>query len=152
MEENVKYTEDMDCSLKLFFKAKKIEIINSPFYVYRQNENSATHFCSIKRVEDTMNFVLNWNEKIQNIENNELKEYLFSFVKYQYSIVVGMLFLLNKNDKKILYLRVKKYENLLLNGEGKKGKLVHYCYRIFGFNITGKLLALWIKTKNKIKV
>ena len=43
LDKNVKYTEDMDCSLQLFLKAKKIDVLEKPFYIYRQNQTSATH-------------------------------------------------------------------------------------------------------------
>lgn len=151
LEENVKYTEDMDCALRLFLKAKIIDIFDSPFYVYRQIKSSATHFYSIKRVEDIMNFVIKWDKIIESIEHKELKEYLNGFIQYEYSIVIGMLFLLDKKDRRLLYDKVKKYKKLLRNGRGKKGKLVYYCYKLFRFNITGSLMGFWIKYKDKFK-
>lgn len=150
LDVNVKYTEDMDCTLRLYLKAKRIDMLDTPFYVYRQNQTSATHSCSIKRVDDTMNFVIKWNNEIKEIESEDLRKHLFKFVQYQYSIVVGLLYTLSKVDREKLISKIKKYEYLLNNGLGKKGKIIHYTYNIFGFQIVGKLMAIYIKLKSKI--
>lgn len=142
----------MDCMLKLFLKAKKIDLLEQPFYIYRQaRQGAATTSYKSKRVEDTMNFVIKWNEISKQTQSKELQQCINNFVQYQYSIVVGMLFLLKKQEKQLLYSKVKQYENLLENGKGKKGKLVHYSYKIFGFNITGKIMGVWIKYKERVR-
>lgn len=152
LDEGVKYTEDIDCTLKLFLKAKKIDLLEQPFYIYRQaRKGAATTSYKSKRVEDTMNFVIKWNRISEEIQSQELKQCLINFIQYQYSIVVGMLFLLKKQEKDVLYLKVKQYEKLLEDASGKKGKLVHYSYKIFGFNITGRMMGVWIKNKEKIR-
>ena len=138
LDANVKYTEDMDCMLQLFLKAEKIVFIEKPFYVYRQNQSSATHSCSLKRVDDTMNFVIKWNDRIQEIESVELKKYLFNFVQYEYSIVVGLLYTLPKNERRKIITKVKEYEYLFTKGISKKVKIVYYVYKLFGFKIVGK--------------
>ena len=147
LDANVKYTEDMDCMLQLFLKAKKIDFIEKPFYVYRQNQASATHSCSLKRVDDTMNFVIKWNDRIQEIESEELKKYLFNFVQYEYSIVVGLLYTLPKNERRKIITKVKEYEYLFTKGISKKVKIVYYVYKLFGFKIVGRLMAMYIKVK-----
>ncbi len=147
LDANVKYTEDMDCMLQLFLKAEKIVFIEKPFYVYRQNQSSATHSCSLKRVDDTMNFVIKWNDRIQEIESVELKKYLFNFVQYEYSIVVGLLYTLPKNERRKIITKVKEYEYLFTKGISKKVKIVYYVYKLFGFKIVGRLMAMYIKVK-----
>lgn len=150
LEKNVKYTEDMDCVIQLFLKAKKIDILEQPFYVYRQNQSSATHAYSLKRVDDTMNFVIKWNNRLKEIESEELKKHLFNFVQYQYSIAVGLLFTLQKDEQIKIAPKIKEYEYLLTKGAGKKEKMVYYIYKLFGFQIVGKLMAIFIKGKAKI--
>lgn len=150
LDENVKYTEDIDCTIQLFLKAKKIDLLEKPFYVYRQNQTSATHSCSFKRVDDTMNFVIKWNNKIKEIKSEDLKKYLFNFVQYQYSIVVGLLYTLPKNEQIKIITRIREYEYLLIKGAGRKGKIVYYTYKLFGFEVVGKLMSIWIKSKSKI--
>ena len=147
LDANVKYTEDMDCMLQLFLKAEKIVFIEKPFYVYRQNQSSATHSCSLKRVDDTMNFVIKWNDRIQEIESVELKKYLFNFVQYEYSIVVGLLYTLPKNERRKIITKVKEYEYLFTKAISKKVKIVYYVYKLFGFKIVGRLMAMYIKVK-----
>ncbi len=150
LEENVKYTEDMDCMIQLFLKTKKIDFIEKPFYVYRQNQMSATHSYSLKRVDDTMNFVIKWLKNMKEIKSDELEKYLFNFIQYQYAIVVGLLYTLKKDERKKIMPKIKEKEYLLNNGLGKKGKIIHYIYNIFGFQFIGRLMAIFIKVKSKI--
>lgn len=152
LDKNVKYTEDMDCTIQLFLKAKKIDSIEKSFYVYRQNQMSATHSYNLKRVDDTMDFVTKWLKDIKEIKSDELEKYLFNFVQYQYAIVVGLLYTLKRDERKKIMPKIKEKEYLLNNGLGKKGKIIHYIYNIFGFQIIGMLMATFIKAKSKIVI
>lgn len=154
LDKNVKYTEDIDCTLNVYMNAKKIILLDGPIYAYRQaREGSATTSkITQKKVEDSMNLVIRWMKKTEDEEYPvQLKKEIQAFIKYEYSIVVGLLFSMNKINEN-LFLKIKEYEHLLLNGKGIKGKLVNFMYKICGFNIVGKCMAFWIKNKNKIKI
>lgn len=153
LEENVKFTEDMDCAFKLLLKSKKIVVLEKPMYIYRQSRpDSVTKSYSQKRIEDTMNFVIKWvNTYDYSDLDNYASEYLTSFANYQYSIVVGMLFSSTREIFEANYQKIKLHKDKLKKIKGSKGKIINIVYRLLGFDLTGKLLSLWLRTKDRVK-
>lgn len=153
LEENVKFTEDMDCSFKLLLKSKKVFVLDKPMYIYRQTRSdSATKSYSQKRIEDTMNFVIKWTDTFDYSDFDKyVSEYLISFANYQYSIVVAMLFSTTKEVFKANYLKIKLHKDKLKKCKGVKGKFINIAYRLLGFDLTGRLLSLWLRTKDRVK-
>ena len=101
INEKLKYTEDIDCTLKLLLNSNKIVYLNRIIYGYRKNRRgSATNKISLKRVLDNFHFIENWYKYVNenNLDEN-LKNDLLNFVKYEYAIVVGMFYLLPKKER-----------------------------------------------------
>ena len=146
---SVKHTEDLDCMLELLLSVSKVKLLINPIYVYRQGrENSATTNYTAKRVNDIMNFVIKWYDKINNnVKNDELKEYLLDFVRYQYFIALGTLTIIPEEKQKKFINELSKYKFLFETAHGPKQKIVKKTYDFFGFNITCKLMGIWIKIK-----
>lgn len=149
---SVKHTEDLDCMLELLLSTSKVKLLTNPIYVYRQGrKNSATTNYTAKRVNDIMNFVIKWYDKINNnIANDELKEYLLDFVRYQYFIALGTLTIIPEEEQKEFINELLRYKFLFETAYGQKQKIIKKIYNFFGFNITSKLMGIWIKNKNKI--
>ncbi len=149
--ESVKYTEDLDFCLQTFFACKKVNILTNKLYAYRQSRNgSATSIVSEKRVIDNLNFVKKWYDFYKNATIDEqIKNYLINFIAYEYSIVYGLLFLSDKSTFSKMYSEIYEYRWLLKYNQSKKVKIVSIIYHIIGFKNTGKLLAQFIKTKNR---
>lgn len=145
---NVKYTEDMMFFLKALLHCKKISVIQC-HYAYRQSrESSATSSISIKRVSDNLDFIIYWIKQFQNNKfNNEIQNELYNFMAYEYCIILGMLFRLEKNDFNKIYSTIYEYKWLLKYDNLKKVKIVSILYHIIGFKNTGKLLGCFIKWK-----
>lgn len=150
INENLKYTEDMDCTLNLLLNSENIILLDKNIYGYRKKRNSsATKNISKKRVSDNFYFVKVWLNFLNNRElSDSLKKDLEEFIKYEYAIVVGMLFLLPKEDRKDFFKEIEDLKFLMIGSKSKKGKVVEVCYKIFGFYITGKLMSYWIKYRN----
>lgn len=153
LNENVKYTEDMDFCLECYMKSKKISYINFPIYAYRQSRcGSATSLYTKKRIIDTFDFFKKWISFLK--ENNidkKMNEEIEAFMAYQYSIIVGLIYLLDEKDKTKIKNQIKPYKNYLKLVKGKKGKIIYISYKIFGFEVTGKIMAMWIKYKDFFK-
>lgn len=148
-DENVKYTEDMEVAFKTLLVSNTFEIILNPVYAYRKsNDNSATHKITEKRIKDNFNFYIKlaYKNNYSNLEKR-VKEYILKFANYEYSIVVATLFLAPKGIFNKEYNKIKKHEKSLENIKGFKGKVIKYIYKIFGFDITGKILAMYLKSK-----
>lgn len=147
----IKYTEDLDFCLQAFFYCKKVNVLRDKMYAYRQSRNgSATSIVSEKRIIDNLDFVKKWYDFYKNVTIDEqIKNYLINFIAYEYSIVYGLLFLTDKTTFSRMYSKVYEYKWLLKYKQNKKVKLVSMMYHIIGFKNTGKLLARFIKTKNR---
>lgn len=149
INEKLKYTEDIDCTLKLLLNSNKIVYLNRIIYGYRKNRRgSATNKISLKRVLDNFHFIENWYKYVNenNLDEN-LKNDLLNFVKYEYAIVVGMFYLLPKKERNKYMNKIKSYKYLLRGNSTKKGKIINIFYRIVGFSVTGRLMSFWIKYK-----
>lgn len=148
-DENVKYTEDMEVAFKTLLASNAFDIILNPVYAYRKsNDDSATHKITEKRIKDNFNFYIKLAYKNNNSNlDKRLKEYILKFANYEYSIVVATLFLAPKEIFNKEYNKIKKHSKKLENISGIKGYIIKYIYKIFGFDVTGKILARYLKSK-----
>lgn len=148
-DENVKYTEDLDYLLNILFNCQTVGLMDNPFYAYRQSrDGSATSFVSKKRVEDNFDFIKKWYKFYEACDlDKQIKSYLINFLSYEYTIVLGLLFLLPKDEFNQMYKSVYDFKWILKNNANKKVKIVSIVEKVIGFNNTGKLLAKFIKSK-----
>lgn len=147
----IKYTEDLDCCLKLFLASHKFGVLSFPFYVYRvTREGSATSTISSKRMEDVINFVSYWNSFLKHSDlDEELKNEIMEFVSYEYVIALGLLYLLPKKERLQFFSKIKEYRYLLKNRKSKKVYITNFLINLIGCHMTGYMLAQFIKIKNR---
>ncbi len=150
-EEGVINNEDVDCAMRLYLHAGKIQVIEKPHYYYRQlRSGSATNVFNSKRIYDSYNMIASWSKMLNELDlDNRLKMNLLDYIAYQYAIALGSVGLCEKREMKPLYDKMKTYRYLLKYGKSKKTMLVKYICKICGYSITGKLLSIFIKLKNK---
>lgn len=145
INENLKYTEDMDFLLDLLFESKRVYYINTPIYGYRQNRTgSATTKVNNKRVEDVLFFINKW-EKFCNKNDLSFNSYLLTFLAYQLLIIMGISYYLN--SKKV-DMQIKKKLYLLINCKNYKVKVGYICYKIFGYKFTSFLMNKYLRIKS----
>lgn len=144
----VKYTEDIMFFLNVLLNCKKIAIIQC-HYVYRQSRNcSATSSISLKRVLDNLDLIVYWIKRFKkNDFHFEIQNELYNFLAYEYCIILGFAFQLEKNELNQIYKDIYKYRWLLKYNSFKKVKMVSTVYHIIGLKATGKLLGCFIKWK-----
>lgn len=148
INEQLKYTEDMDFMLQLLGRAKSIYTIDYPIYIYTQDRvNSATKKITLKRIKDLLYFVDKWSnikdsKYLSNFEVND-------FIGYQYCILLALTYSYKESSEELdeikKELRSKKY--LLKKCRNSKVRLVSFCLKIFGYKKTCKLLSYWLKIK-----
>ena len=74
-----RYFEDLDLALDLFLHASGIINIDFPFYNYVKREGSITKSDnSRKKILDNVSALKRWKEILDNIEDTELKKYLYT--------------------------------------------------------------------------
>jgi glycosyltransferase involved in cell wall biosynthesis len=138
-------SEDNDWSLKLFLTKLNIFSINNPFYGYRQRPGSITTSGGIKPVHDMLYIIKKWTDYAKDkIEDEELKKLYLSHCAYMLSILMGLLISLPKSDQLHLKDEIRSLTYLFKFNISRKVKLVSIIYQVFGFNITSKILSLYI--------
>lgn len=141
--------EDLDWFYKLTFAVRNIYAVSNRCYVYRFRNGSITHTVGIKNIQDSVWTISKWsNELNQRLKGSEYAKYYFGILAY--AQVVNMLNYtkLNREDKKQVKFAIKKHCYLLKYEMNLRIRMVNRVYRIFGFNLTTFLLALYYKLLN----
>ena len=142
MNENLKYTEDMDLMLEVLMRAKNVAVIDAELYGYRNNSSSATSAISMKRIIDMGYFIDKWSKYLSKLPSNE-KDALGNFLAYQLLIMIGMMATLD--NKKAPF---KKYERLLIEYHNSfKTRIGYLCYVLFGINRTAQIMSSFLMSK-----
>lgn len=135
--------EDIPWFINMLDKCNKCMFINQYIYAYRQNVIGSITNSGGERSFNNLFTIL--KREIEKIEarsfNIDAKNALFSFLAYEFCILLSMLSgLPNVNEKrKNLY----RYKWLLQYTDNPKVKKVNIVYRIFGIEITERVLRIY---------
>lgn len=137
--------EDLGYSFDVLLFSKNIYTFNKPLYYYRQNrEGSITHRVTFESFLGVSKFIEESLSKENNIKSSlmpQLKE-LYSFIAYEYSILLWQYNFLGKDEKEKAYRYLKKHKNIMFYAKSKKIKIINFILQIFGIKITAKLLNI----------
>jgi glycosyltransferase involved in cell wall biosynthesis len=128
--------------------SKNFLLTNEFYYINRkQVSTSISSTFSEKRYSDISLIVENTIIEIEReyFENNELKNALFSFVAYYYSMLMGMACFFNSGKRKIELQKLKEKKWLLQCNLHPKVRFISRILRITGFHITAYLLYFWLR-------
>jgi len=149
-DNNLVSSEDIDWFFNILVNAKDIRISNTVMYIYRQQRlESVTNNIDEKNVRDLFFTIVKWTEKVSNNDNDEFKDVLFSFLAYEYSILIALLPNIKKDIKKELKIEVKKYSWLLKYNLNPKVKKVKIIYDVFGFYGIEIILSFMLYIRKK---
>lgn len=146
--------EDVDWTLSLFLNIENINIkaTDIKFYVYRKNrEGSASNCIKQKSIISIIKVLNKWYcflEK-ENIDK-ELRKGLFNYLAFIYSnLFLGYSLLeeCSKNKKLEIKKLIEAKKELLDYAQNKRTKIIGKLYKIFGFNITIRILKIIYKLK-----
>ena len=139
-------SEDIDWSLKLYLYANSLTILNSNFYVYRQQRRgSITNEANEKTIKCLYNIINKWCN--YNYKNDRIKENYYNYLAYQYSILISNIN--NNNCKKVLKKDIFNMKYLLRYNKNYKVKKVNKIVKLFGIRIGIKVLKFYVFLKNK---
>lgn len=147
IDENLKYTEDMDFVLSALSKTDNIYFLDEIIYIYNQTRNeSATKKKNSKRVLDMLYFIDKWSSYEGNLVIS--KKEIQNFVSYQYYIALAVAYSIeNPKEREMVIDKLKQKKQLFLCNNSKKGKIIKKIYKLFGLKLTGKLLSVWLTIK-----
>ena len=140
-------SEDMDWCGQILYLMPLMTCYNKKPYVYRQQvSGSITASVNSSHIRDIIQMIKTAQLKSDNFESQEKKIYL-SFFAIQY-----LTLLFNINSSKFhnfsdLHNEVKGLKGILENDLNYKVKVVNKFMKLFGFNLTSKLLYQYISIK-----
>lgn len=140
-------SEDIQWFINLLEKSRFCKFVNEYVTAYRQgNTSSITHNIGLRNI-DTLIEIVESEIKMMPLRNfaQEAKNSLFSFLAYEYSIILGYLYLLDPETASIKYEYLKKYSWLLDYTQDPKVKKVAIVNKLIGLKLTTKLLQYKIK-------
>lgn len=135
--------EDIPWFINVLEKCNKCMFINQYIYAYRQNVAGSITHSGGERSFNNLQAI--FKSELTKIENRtfceEAKKALYSFLAYEYCILLSMLGGLQdaKTKRKELY----SYKWLLQYTDNPKVKMSNRVYRVFGIRMTERVLRMY---------
>ena len=128
-------SEDMIWGANLLDNIESIVIYENPVYAYRQREESISKTVSESHIDNII-------EQLKIKFDNDL---IYNYFAYEYTVLLAYSYCSSKAQKK----KIKNMDYLLKYDLSDKVKKVRKLYNAFGFNLTCKILHLYIAIKSK---
>ena len=145
-----KRNEDVYFTGRLILYANKFGWCDNATYMYRKGTgvSQSDQKVSDKTIEDLQKICIEYiNFVNKNVKNEELRDAYTAYISYPYAVwmmYVGRV--KNQNLRSSVQL-MKKYSYVLDNRYSPYIKQVRICKKIFGYNATIKLLAVYDKLR-----
>lgn len=143
-------SEDVEWAMRMLSVVEKISFLNAPgLYSRRGREGSISSSIKHKNISDLI-YIIEKNINKFKSADYEVEKILLNYISYQYTIVLALL--CRVNDKKFereTLKKLKNYEFLLDYKLNPKVKKVSKIVKIFGFNLTTKILQFYLKHRSR---
>lgn len=144
-------SEDIQWFINVLDKCSYCMFVNFNVYAYRQGvSGSITRNVGLKNINDLIAIL---EEEVAKIEKRsftrDAKNCVLSFLAYEYSIILGYLQYLDKEEAARKYACLKDYEWLLSYTQDPKVKKVSIVKKVLGLRLTTKLLQARIRKMMK---
>lgn len=139
-------SEDIEWSAKLLLYSNVIDVIESPFYIYRQRNHSITHMLKLINIEYLVKHIETCIGLCKN-ENIEYKNEYMGYVAYQY---ITLLVSLNSVEEKIpseMMKRIKNYRYLLKYDLIKRVHIFNLINKFLGFSMLNLFIKFYLKIR-----
>lgn len=148
-KENIR-NEDTEWTARLFQKAESYDWCEKVFYVYRKGHMGAQTSGRItyKMWTDLKNIIRKTVDDAQGLPEKG-KQALLNYISYPYAVCMGQMELVQGVMEGDIQ-ELKQYRFLLKISKDPYVKKIKICYRILGWRITAKLIALYMKKKYDI--
>lgn len=140
-------SEDIEWSAKLLFYANNIDVIESPFYIYRQRNHSITHTLKLINIQYLIKHIESCIQLYGNGEMEDNKIEYMSYVAYQY---ITLLVAMNLIDTKLpndMMKSIKEYRYLLKYDLIKRVHIFNIIETYLGFNVLNFMVKVYSKIR-----
>lgn len=144
--EDKAFSEDIEWSAKLLLYSNVIDVIESPFYIYRQRNHSITHTLKLINIEYLVKHIETCIDLCKN-ENIDYKNEYMGYVAYQY---ITLLVSLNSVEEKIpseMMKRIKDYSYLLKYDLIKRVHVFNLINKFLGFSMLNLFIKFYLKIR-----
>ena len=145
-----RHSEDLGFVLRCLLKAESFDVLEMPYYEYRQDrDGSITHVVTKKSFVDLGMFVTETSELLTENRQpkDEVSRSLMSTAAYEYSIMLWHYSCLPKADQPeaLTYLRENRW--VLGFGATRKIKAIHALTQVCGLRATSALLNVYMSRR-----
>ena len=140
-------SEDNEWMMRVLRVARCVNKIEEPLYLCRMGRmDSITNTIKKKNIVDLLTIV-NGSIDYYSDHDNDIKDQELCFASYLWFCALGLANRLNKDELKEVKPLFQKTSFVNAYSNSKKTKMSNAVYRIFGFNITVKILGLYLRRK-----
>lgn len=143
-------SEDLIYCLNAFLAAERFDMLEFPFYCYRQNRaGSITQCVNARYYFDTALFVTEAAERfaVEGKAVDKTAECALSIAAYEYAILAWQIIYLKGSDWEKAYRYLKEYRWVLKYGRSAKTRLVNAVQSVFGIRLTAKLMNVYMRSR-----
>lgn len=138
-------SEDVDWSLRVALRSKKMVYIDLPFYCYLQRDTSLSHSMTIKKLHDLKSNVLVCIQLLSS-QNQTMQRKLMPYVGFQYAILLlNIASLADKHQQAMFLTGLQKECHLLQFSNSSKVKMMNAANKLLGFQGMVHLLSFYVK-------
>ena len=139
-------SEDLDWTKQALFAADTYGVCNTDYYMYRQNRpGSISGTIGISNVRDLIYVVDKWVTEAENFSDAEAQAVLYSFAAYEYKVLLGVVCILNPEERKEFFPWLKAHKRLLKYRSDRQIRMIRVAVRIFGVEKTAEMLHWYLK-------
>ncbi len=147
-----RYSEDLGFILDCVMSAESFDVLDVPYYRYRQNRaGSITNRITSRNFFDLLTFICESVQKltIDKKPRNPICGHAMGFVAYEYSVLILIYNRILKQDRREALKRLKEYKWVLKFSANRKCRLVSTVSSICGIRLTSLLLKKYRKATVK---
>lgn len=138
-------SEDMDWCGDLLVYSQSFDLYNKAFYQYRQQRvGSITRANNKKLIEDKLYMCEKGLSQSNAIKDINLSTLVASYYAYEYTVLLGVSSAIKETE---LIERMKKLKGIIQYDISRKVRKVKALMDFFGFNMTRRILCLYVRVK-----
>lgn len=140
-------SEDNEWLIRVLRVLRKVDIIDLPLYIYRAGRtDSISNTIRKKNITDLLSIVQG-SIDYYSFHDNPVREEELCFASYLWFCALGLAYSLPKAELKEIQSLFKETSSVCSYSYSRKTKLSNSVYRVFGFNLTVKILGTYLKHK-----
>ncbi len=140
-------SEDLGYCLDAFLLAKSFDVLEAPFYRYRQSrEGSITHTVTPKYYFDTAWFVSETARRFP-APADAAASYALSAAAYEYAILLWQHLSLTGENRARALAFLREYQWVLRHGRSAKTRMLALVSGVLGIRITAKILNIYMENR-----